>query len=137
MTPTEAAQFVVKQISAAKDAILKNGIDNPEVYYATCQKLSSMLSIPVEMIVDMLDQMVSEDIAAVKSFEYKEKNLSQGSKYTVRTKGILLPESKSCVCFYKESETGKYNVYVVTKKELEKLLELYWEFKPECNWIDN
>lgn len=71
------------------------------------------------------------------SFEYKENNLAKGVKFTVRTKGIeLFKESKSCILHHKQTETGKYNVYTVTRNTLIKLLESYGEYKPRYNWND-
>ncbi len=70
----------------------------------------------------------------MKTFQFKKNNLQKGDKYTVRTKGLPLFTGKGIVLHHKEEETGKFNVYIITRCALDKLSELYMDFVPKFQW---
>jgi hypothetical protein len=54
MTTEQAANFVVETITTAKNEILKNGISEPQTLFAICKKLSAMLNLDVDLIIDIM-----------------------------------------------------------------------------------
>jgi hypothetical protein len=70
----------------------------------------------------------------MKTLEYKSN--SNSNKFTVRTKAIVLTESRSCKMFHLQSKGANYNVYHVTAKQLEIIIEQNNEFVNKYGWSD-
>jgi hypothetical protein len=54
MTTTQAATFAIETIGAAKTSMITNGISDPKMIYAVCNKLSAMLSLPLDLVIDIM-----------------------------------------------------------------------------------
>jgi hypothetical protein len=55
MITTQAAAFAIETVKSAKFSMLENGIADAQMIYAVCKKLSSMLNIPFEMVVEIFE----------------------------------------------------------------------------------
>lgn len=56
MNTQETANFAIETIKAAKVSMIENGFSDAELIYAVCNKLSSMLMLPFEIIVEIFEK---------------------------------------------------------------------------------
>ena len=50
-----AITFAIETVATAKTAMIQNGFVDAELIYATCNKLSAMLQLPIEMIIEIFE----------------------------------------------------------------------------------
>lgn len=56
MTTTQAATFAIETIKAAKTSMITNGVSDPKMVYAICNKLSAILSLPMDLVIDIMER---------------------------------------------------------------------------------
>lgn len=55
MTTSQAANFAVETIRTAKTEMIKNGYVTAELIYATCNKLSNLLNLPFDLVLEFFE----------------------------------------------------------------------------------
>jgi hypothetical protein len=55
MTQTQAIAFAIETITSAKTSMIVNGFSEPSLIYAICNKLSSELNLPLDIVASIFE----------------------------------------------------------------------------------
>jgi hypothetical protein len=55
MNIQQAVDFAFNQIKEVKMNMILQGVDSPEMIFAACKKLSAILNLPFDMVVDAFE----------------------------------------------------------------------------------
>ncbi len=55
MTTTTAATFAIETVKSVKSQMIVNGISEPKMIFAACNKLAAILGLPVSMVIEIME----------------------------------------------------------------------------------
>lgn len=55
MNTQQAVTFAIETIRTAKQSMIENGVSDPKMVYAVCNKLAAILAIDITVVIEIME----------------------------------------------------------------------------------